>query len=313
MNFIVKLLSSMLFISLFSTAFAFVPQGQNTAQQNANTPQKPVHVETTPRQTTRPSPHYPQAASKVQAAPPLVSPIKMEIGPTQLHRGQPSSFVAYIYDKNGPLKSEQLSPSAHNQFRITLIDPSLSQVLSVYPTATDHNGYYKFDTTFEKSGTYTLFAEITDKQGKVYTPSSSLTIPGKPQVISKATHLPPGTVEPHQQVGDLHFSATTTSKKIQAKQLVILDITAKHLTGEFHKALEPHMNHYAHLIAVSEDKEVLIHVDPINAAPSATTRLGGPDVRFKLRFPKPGFYRLWVLFQIDGKPVVVPYDLEVVK
>ncbi len=241
-----------------------------------------------------------------------LSPIRMEIykdGPLVL--GQPTSIVAYIYDKEGGIDANQLSPAPHNHFRLTLIDPSLASMLSLYPVATDNHGYYKFNMTFLKPGEYMLLGEITDAQGNVYAPTGSLKLPGNPQLISKSSHIEPGTIEKHQTINDLQFSATTTSKKIHAKQLVILDITAKHMTGEFHKGLEPHMNQYAHLIGINEQKTVIFHEDPINRAPTSSKQRGGPDVRFKLRFPEAGFYRLWVQFQVDGKPVLVPYDLEV--
>ena len=68
--------------------------------------------------------------------------------------------------------------------------------------------------------------------------------------------------------------------------------------------LQKYLGAWAHMLAVSQDLVDMIHAHPNRAD-------GAGDIQFKLIFPRPGIYRVWVQVQRDDKVSAVPFTIQV--
>lgn len=71
--------------------------------------------------------------------------------------------------------------------------------------------------------------------------------------------------------------------------------------------LEPFLGAPAHALIVSEDLVDALHSHPVEEFSRPT----GPDIVFDAVFPRPGFYKLWVQFQRQGRVALVSFVLPV--
>jgi len=71
--------------------------------------------------------------------------------------------------------------------------------------------------------------------------------------------------------------------------------------------LEPVMGAYAHIVGFYEDRQTVLHIHPEGEEPKSADERGGPTFGFRFYAPKPGFIRLYVQVQVDGKQVFAPF------
>ena len=68
--------------------------------------------------------------------------------------------------------------------------------------------------------------------------------------------------------------------------------------------LQPYLGASAHLLIVSADLSVAIHVHPEGALTA------GPEIGFEPLLPGPGPYKLWIQVQRGGTVITVPFIIE---
>lgn len=118
-----------------------------------------------------------------------------------------------------------------------------------------------------------------------------------------------GTVQPLAQVDNLTFT-THTSSPISSREKVILRVTVKQGDKLFRK-LEPVKAAYAHLEGYNADRTELIQALPIGEEARSSNQRGGPNLKFGVKFPEPGYYRLFLQVRVDEKDIFVPIDVNV--
>ena len=77
--------------------------------------------------------------------------------------------------------------------------------------------------------------------------------------------------------------------------------------------LEPLLNAFAHLVAVHEDRETLAIFHPTGGDVLRADLRAGPQLSFKVFWPKAGVVRLFCIVSIQGKVYSVPFQLTVTK
>jgi hypothetical protein len=75
--------------------------------------------------------------------------------------------------------------------------------------------------------------------------------------------------------------------------------------------LEPVMAAFAHLVAVHESGDVVLHMHPLEARALGPEDRGGPDLAFRFFAEVPGYYRLFLQTQVNGKAQFVPFGIDV--
>ena len=75
--------------------------------------------------------------------------------------------------------------------------------------------------------------------------------------------------------------------------------------------LQPYIGAMGHCVIISEDTGTYLHCHPEQLFPPKGDNLGGPDVAFHTRFPKPGRYKVWGQFKRGDKVVVADFVVDV--
>ncbi len=69
--------------------------------------------------------------------------------------------------------------------------------------------------------------------------------------------------------------------------------------------LQPYLGAVGHIVILSADLGMYLHVHPIE------DKTNEPDAKFITWFPKSGIYKIWGQFQQEGKVFIVPFVVEV--
>ncbi len=70
------------------------------------------------------------------------------------------------------------------------------------------------------------------------------------------------------------------------------------------EGIEKYLGAWAHMLAASDDLIDLIHTHPLVAD-------GGPQIQFRLVFPRARTFRIWVQFQRQGVVNTARFDVPV--
>ncbi|MEN9676762.1 MAG: hypothetical protein RIS76_2658, partial [Verrucomicrobiota bacterium] len=71
------------------------------------------------------------------------------------------------------------------------------------------------------------------------------------------------------------------------------------------------MASFTHMVGFNEDGKNVLHLHPKGPPVTDAAARGGPQLDFLLYALRPGFVRLFAQVQIGGKPVFVPFGLQV--
>ena len=96
----------------------------------------------------------------------------------------------------------------------------------------------------------------------------------------------------------LHMPAPVAGRE----QLLTFEIQDA-LSGAPIRTLQPYLGAWGHLLVVSADRGDAFHAHPVDEISTP----GGPNVVFQLMFARPGIYKMWLQFQIDGEVRTVPF------
>jgi hypothetical protein len=168
--------------------------------------------------------------------------------------------------------------------------------------------FYAVTHTFRRPGHYRLFAQFT-RPGEperletfdvtVLQGSSPIGAVSKPDAPLTVTLLKPGRIQTGQ---DLTFTVE--------------------LSGE---PVEPYLGAWGHFVFLDHNLGNFIHAHPTAGAGAeldpnrphihgvSDVAIGPPpsSVSFTTNFARAGRYKLWAQFQVAGKPVVVPFEINV--
>ncbi len=239
-------------------------------------------------------------------------PVKVALeSPEPLMAGQPGTLLLRLTGPGGlPLKAGEIANSHGERIHLMLIDPSRSDYFHLHPTPTPEPGV--FATRFQPAlaTTYTAFIEFVSAQTtRRIMAASSITV--RNAEVAESAVLPgPVANLGAFQLGDLTVALSDTpAAGWRAGQRQELRLTVTHRDGR-PLVFEPVMLSYAHLVIFDEPLSGLAHAHPLDYA-LATEPKADPNLRFSVRLPEAGNYRLWAQFQIDGTLHQAPFDLAV--
>lgn len=246
-----------------------------------------------------PAPH-PHHVHETKTAPYLLS-----LHPSSASLNTPTRFHLKIETPEGQaVKHKQFKINHGKRIHALVVDPSLQdyQHLHLRPLEGETLAEYEFSLTPTQPGDYKITLDVVDLKNKHYYLETQFSVPGNSQ---KPVFAPALT----QQIQGLQFELDW-SGPLRAKQPLTLGITVKQQDKLF-RQLQPTMQAYAHLIGYSADRTQLLHAHPLGEEPVSSNQRGGPNLKFGLEFPKPGYYRLFLQIKVKGKDVFVPFDVKV--
>lgn len=187
--------------------------------------------------------------------------------------------------------------SHEKKLHMLVYDSSLQEFQHVHP---EFDGdFWKVNLSFLKSGDYWIWAQGTLASDKYeFSSSTRLTIVnGEP-----AWPTPPVLTDVRR--GSLGNSVVSLSnQRLVAGRMVMLDINFTRNDGS-QQMITPYLGAFAHIVAVPEDGDSLLHVHPMSGAQPNQGMV-------HVTFPSAGFYRLWIQFIDEGTLKIVPLSVRV--
>jgi hypothetical protein len=207
-----------------------------------------------------------------------------------------------------PATLDDLKTVHTQKFHLLIIEPSMNDYFHVHPVPTEIPGEYAFSFTPNTNYPYYAFADITPvstgRQEFIKAP-----IPSAPvkTVIETSSNQQTESVE-NQYRFTLSFDEPLVANESAIAHLHVVSLRKP---GKIVNNLEPILGSYAHVVGFHQDLQTVLHMHPMEAEPTNDADRGGPDITFHITPSKPGFYKLFAQFKIDGQEIVVPFGIKV--
>lgn len=224
----------------------------------------------------------------------------------QFPDGRPIRFLEHVHER--PLHllvvSEDLTEFDH---------------LHPEPAAGDR---YEIVHRFGNGRRYRLYADYTPPGGTQQIVSYLLRITGgSVELGSSAPRLTKaGPVEREQSGLRLRLAPRG---ELRAGEETDFQFQLRDRTEQLPTGLEPFLGAWAHFVVIDPAHQHFIHAHPIDAgSPTPAESLAhahlavepGPPpevIQTRIIFPQPGLYRIWAQFQIEGRLITAPFDVQV--
>jgi len=234
--------------------------------------------------------------------------VKAEIISPATHvAGKTAAAVLRLTTTDGkPITHEQLQVAHTEKLHLLVVDETLTDYHHEHPVAGEKPGEYKFDFSPRVGGTYSIWADVVPTAtGKQEYAQTQVKVQGSPAKKDKALNTT-------ADASGYRFSlATENNEPLQAGNATMVNIKVTTPDGKDFTALEPVMGAYAHMVAFPENLESVTHVHPMGKEPENATERGGPELSFHVEPEKPGFQKLFLQTQIDGREVYAAFGIEV--
>lgn len=209
----------------------------------------------------------------------------------------------------GPLAHGDLITVHTQPVHALILGPQLEDFQWKQPQPTAKPGEYTLAFTPQKSGPYRVWAAVVPAaSGLQEYPHADL------GAVEKAVIEPTATTS-SSVVGDLRFQLLPVSGRtvvFKARQLQLIRVRVSGAAGQPVQTLEPFMNAFAHLTGFYADGQQVVQFHPAGGDVLGTEARGGPDLSFKVFWPKAGFLRLFCIAKINGHEVIAPFNVNVV-
>lgn len=222
--------------------------------------------------------------------------------------GNNSPMVLALKDKDGkPVKFEDLEVAHTRRIHLLIVDPSLTDYQHLHPNPTATVGEFSFDFTPKKAGAYKVFADLLPLASKRQEYSTAMIdVPGAELPVDRATNM-------EATVDGLKFVLTFDRNELKAGEALAASVSVSSTDGKPFTQLEPVMGAFAHAVAFDEKRASTVHIHPLGREPEKESERGGPKLDFHMKFEEPGFWKLYVQVQVNGKDVFAPFGLQLAK
>ncbi|MEN9675525.1 MAG: hypothetical protein RIS76_1421 [Verrucomicrobiota bacterium] len=234
--------------------------------------------------------------------------IRATVTPTApLEVGQPVTILLRLQRTNGlPVLPADLIETHTARIHVLVIDGSLTDYHHEHPQPTKKPGEYTFGFTPRKPGNYRVWVDMRPYplglQEYAVTDIPAATA-GEP-LSDRATVL-------KRTVDGLNYELISEAKTVQVGKPAPIRLRITDAEGKGFAQLEPIMASFTHMVGFNEDGKNVLHLHPKGPPVTDAAARGGPELDFLLYALRPGFVRLFAQVQIGGKPVFVPFGLQV--
>ena len=198
---------------------------------------------------------------------------------------------------NKLITDADLTISHEKKLHFLAYDPSLNEFQHVHP---EFDGkMWSVELNFSVSGNYWVWV-----QGELAVDSEEFSASNRLMVSGGANAWPTPPVLPDNRTGVLGNSKVELSKsKIVAGKMVMIMVKFTRTDGT-QPNIEPYLGAFAHVVAVPEDGDSLMHVHPMAGS-------NPNEGMIHATFPEAGNYRLWIQFIDGGNLKVIPLSVQV--
>jgi len=184
---------------------------------------------------------------------------------------------------------EELDLNHEKYLHLIVVDHHLEQYYHLHPDQIDVG---IFQTTLDiPSGSYKAFVDIKPVDLSYHVTPLSFNV-GETEEEHVSTQLTP---DPNFTKTIDDYTVTMNPSSLKASEPLTLEFEIPDVT------LEPYLGAMGHVVILDESTENFIHVHPVNSA----------EPIFETQFDRPGRYKIWAEFKIEGNVTVFPYVIEV--
>lgn len=195
-----------------------------------------------------------------------------------------------------PLAADAIAVSHGEQVHVMVVSEDLEDYHHLHPEP-DDAGTFITAFTPAKAGNYRCFIEFVSLAS-----GRSVVLVDDMMVTPSGSQLP---VNPNPS--SLQVAIDQREFAADSRFEFELEVSA---AGHDSLRFDPVMNTYAHVVIFDAERAGLAHAHPVNYA-LVTEPMADPELRFSVRLPEPGKYRLWAQVQVEGQLEQFPFDLVV--
>ncbi len=200
-----------------------------------------------------------------------------------------------------PIEWDQIAVSHTERIHAMVVDPSLQDYQHVHPQPAGPAGHYLVQVRPAKAGYYSVYLDF------IPLTTSRRTLLECGFEVSGTVEAPdPRQSLQHSDVATEFNFVPSTDRLITGEELTFkLEVKPKDLSPTH---FTPVMDSYAHVVAFDSAGTGFAHLHPVNPLVDGQDPYN-PDLRFTFKFDKPGYYRVWTQFIVNGEHTFVPFDL----
>ncbi|MHA6258504.1 hypothetical protein ACXYMX_01200 [Sporosarcina sp. CAU 1771] len=196
----------------------------------------------------------------------------------------------YLEDDEG--KGPELELNHEKLLHLIIVSEDLNEYFHLHPVQKNDQA---FEIDIVLTGPlYMAFVDIKPKRKnytiKGITVSTGGNIDARHNISTGLNIDEQGTKEINGVIVEFQHDSLETGKDIK------LNFNIKNAIAE------PYLGALGHVVIIDEKVENFIHVHPVS----------NQSTLFQTQFDKPGLYKLWAEFKIDGEVMVYPYVINVV-
>ena len=170
------------------------------------------------------------------------------------------------------------------EMHLLAISEDLTELQHLHPVY-EGEGQFKVITKFEYGGNYKLYADFTPEDKAQHLNTHEVEVIGE----QCKGELKPDLGE-EKIIDDLNFKLEADNTSPNQHTDLIFTV-ADAVTGKPVSELEPYLDSAGHVVIVSEDRAVFLHVHPTDEVTA------GPVVSYMTSFQRQGNYKIWGQFK----------------
>lgn len=194
------------------------------------------------------------------------------------------------------ITEETLNEVHEKKLHLIAYDPSLNEFHHAHPEYKNKTWEVMLDIPV--NGNYWIWV-----QGEISEDVEEFSATTRLMISNGTKAWPPPALKDLREGVSGISKAVIDSKKLNAGKMVMLNLKFSRTDGKVAQ-ITPYLGAFAHIVAVPENGNSLLHVHPMDSAK--------PDMgMIHVTFPKKGFYRLWVQFIDNEELKVIPLAVRV--
>ncbi|MBV8803350.1 MAG: hypothetical protein JO131_10405 [Gammaproteobacteria bacterium] len=210
--------------------------------------------------------------------------------------------IRFQFLKGNKIVTEKDLKVVHTQrIHLLIIDPSLKDYHHIHPLKDNKKKDFVFSFIPKNNGSYRMWVDITPfSTNQQEFLIADLGLPSKNSYIDKKVNV-------NFIQGPYSFTLKLDGEPKVGQESMATIVVKKN--GKPFTQLEPVMDSYAHLVGFSEDYFSVLHIHPMSSLSRNLAGHGGPELMFHMNFKKPGFFKLFAQFRINGKDIFIPFSI----
>jgi hypothetical protein len=214
---------------------------------------------------------------------------------------KPTTLTLSLTDKSGGLPIRNLQQVHEKILHLIVVSKDLSVFQHLHPELVGP-GKLEVQTTLPQEGEYILYSQFSTPEKGEQTVRNSLQV-GK--ASSQDARLVPDADKVKSSNG---YTFKLTDHPEKAGEMAMPTVAIEK-NGKPVDTIENYLGAGGHAVIISEDGDSFLHVHPMTESKDGKYK---SPIAFHTMIPKPGNYKLWTQFQVDGKVQTVDFTFRAI-